>query len=101
MSVQIPVLLSFSRTKKERTFSRVMLIDETIFTSVFNKILKDHLHSTAPFLFGVFGLEPTECKYHFYVILQKGYFKYRVTRAKRKKKAGIDPIRTAFDQMKV
>lgn len=30
----------------------------------------------------------------------KAYFKYRVTRTKRKKKAGIDPIRTAFDQMK-
>ncbi|KAK9292897.1 hypothetical protein L1049_020878 [Liquidambar formosana] len=30
----------------------------------------------------------------------KAYFDYRVRRTKRKKKAGIDPIRTAFDQMK-
>ncbi|KAK5786185.1 ATP-dependent zinc metalloprotease FtsH [Gossypium arboreum] len=30
----------------------------------------------------------------------KGYFNYRLRRIKRKKKAGIDPIRTAFDGMK-
>ncbi|XP_052489565.1 probable inactive ATP-dependent zinc metalloprotease FTSHI 5, chloroplastic isoform X2 [Gossypium raimondii] len=30
----------------------------------------------------------------------KGYFNYRWRRIKRKKKAGIDPIRTAFDGMK-
>ncbi|KAJ0080512.1 hypothetical protein Patl1_23124 [Pistacia atlantica] len=30
----------------------------------------------------------------------KAYFKFRVRRIKRKKKAGIDPIRTAFDRMK-
>ncbi|XVE62702.1 hypothetical protein DITRI_Ditri06bG0140900 [Diplodiscus trichospermus] len=30
----------------------------------------------------------------------KGYFNYRLRRIKRKKKAGIDPIRTAFDRMK-
>ena len=64
-------------------------------------ILEDHLHQMVPILCGIFGLELTGCKYHFYVILQKAYFKYRVMRAKRKKKAGIDPIRTAFDQMKV
>ncbi|GAV83010.1 AAA domain-containing protein/Peptidase_M41 domain-containing protein [Cephalotus follicularis] len=30
----------------------------------------------------------------------KAYFNYRVRRIKRKKKSGIDPIRTAFDRMK-
>ncbi|KAK8712778.1 hypothetical protein V6N13_148006 [Hibiscus sabdariffa] len=30
----------------------------------------------------------------------KGYFNYRLRRIKRKKKAGYDPIRTAFDGMK-
>ncbi|XP_022719027.1 probable inactive ATP-dependent zinc metalloprotease FTSHI 5, chloroplastic [Durio zibethinus] len=30
----------------------------------------------------------------------KGYFNYRLRRMKRKKKAGIDPIKTAFDGMK-
>ncbi|GMP92514.1 hypothetical protein CsSME_00042709 [Camellia sinensis var. sinensis] len=30
----------------------------------------------------------------------KAYFKYRVKRIKRKRKAGVDPISTAFDQMK-
>lgn len=30
----------------------------------------------------------------------KAYFKYRVKRVKRKRKAGVDPISTAFDQMK-
>ncbi|KAL4379473.1 hypothetical protein GQ457_02G033540 [Hibiscus cannabinus] len=30
----------------------------------------------------------------------KGYFNYRLRRIKRKKKAGFDPIRTAFDGMK-
>ncbi|KAK6243386.1 hypothetical protein QUC31_009795 [Theobroma cacao] len=30
----------------------------------------------------------------------KGYFNYRLRKIKRKKKAGIDPIRTAFDGMK-
>lgn len=39
--------------------------------------------------------------YYFCVILQKAYFKYRLRSIKRKKKAGVDPISTAFDQMKV
>lgn len=30
----------------------------------------------------------------------KGYFKYRMRRSRRKKKEGVDPISTAFDQMK-
>ncbi|PPD87852.1 hypothetical protein GOBAR_DD15213 [Gossypium barbadense] len=34
------------------------------------------------------------------VSVEKGYFNYRLRRIKRKKKAGIDPIRTAFDGMK-
>lgn len=33
--------------------------------------------------------------------LQKAYYKYRMRRTLGRKKAGIDPIRTAFDQMKV
>ena len=78
-----------------------MFIDESIFALAFNKILEDHLHHMVPLLYGIVGLELTGCSYHFYFILQKAYFKYRVTRTKRKKKAGIDPIRTAFDQMKV
>lgn len=39
--------------------------------------------------------------YYIYAILQKAYFRYRVKKIKRKKKDGIDPISTAFDQMKV
>lgn len=35
------------------------------------------------------------------VILQKAYFRYRFKTIKLKKKAGVDPISTAFDQMKV
>lgn len=37
----------------------------------------------------------------FISILQKAYFNYRVRRIKRKKKAGIDPIKNAFERMKV
>lgn len=37
----------------------------------------------------------------FFSILQKAYLKYKIRKIKRKKKAGIDPIRTAFDGMKV
>lgn len=33
-------------------------------------------------------------------MLQKAYFNYRVRRIKRKKKAGIDPIKNAFERMK-
>ena len=34
-------------------------------------------------------------------ILQKAYVKYKVKRTRLKKKSRVDPIRTAFDQMKV
>ena len=46
-------------------------------------------------------MQLTKLSHHFFFILQKTYLKYRVKGIKDKKKAGFDPIRTAFDGMKV
>lgn len=48
-----------------------------------------------------FEVQLTGYKIVLYSTLQKGYFNYRLRKIKRKKRAGIDPIRTAFDGMKV
>lgn len=37
----------------------------------------------------------------YFLYLQRFYFKYKLYRTIRRKKEGIDPIRSAFDQMKV
>lgn len=43
----------------------------------------------------------SQLTYYFTVNLQKYYLNYRVKSIKNKKKAGVDPITRAFEQMKV